>query len=368
MFKLRVIQAEEGDCLVLLYGSAAAPRFALVDGGPSQIWEQHLSGELAAIAAAGGSLDLVVLSHVDTDHAIGLLDFLAEARADRQAGGQGILPIGELWHNQFDATLDTNGTIEPRLRNIVQTLGASGVAMRLASAELATVEHGSKLTTAARLLGLPIIPAFAGNLILAPGPGPLAFDNLTLQVVGPTQTNLDALQGAWETWLAAQEKRLGRGDVQLAAFADKSIPNLSSIQLLAEADGKTMLLTGDGRGDHLLSALEDGGHLTDGRFHVDLLKLPHHGSDRNVTRGFFEKVTADIYVISANGRHGNPDLATLEWIVEAAADEGRQIQLFLTNETADVRRFVQSFPPAQFGYVLNTMPAGQSSMDVELAP
>jgi hypothetical protein len=39
----------------------------------------------------------------------------------------------------------------------------------------------------------------------------------------------------------------------IAAMADRSIPNLSSIMILAEADeGKKILFTGDGRGDHLL--------------------------------------------------------------------------------------------------------------------
>ena len=60
----------------------------------------------------------------------------------------------------------------------------------------------------------------------------------------------------------------------------------------------------------------------EGTFHVDVLKVMHHGSDRNATKTFFKRVTADTYVLSANGNPDNPDLATLIWIVESAKNAG----------------------------------------------
>jgi hypothetical protein len=65
------------------------------------------------------------------------------------------------------------------------------------------------------------------------------------------------------------------------------------------------------------------------KIHVDLLKLPHHGSNRNVRQGFFQRVSADHYVISANGRDGNPESETLEWIFAARGQE--PFTLWLTN-------------------------------------
>ena len=43
-----------------------------------------------------------------------------------------------------------------------------------------------------------------------------------------------------------------------------------------------MLLTGDARGDDVLAGLREAGLLRRSPLHVDVLKLPHHGSDRNV--------------------------------------------------------------------------------------
>ena len=50
---------------------------------------------------------------------------------------------------------------------------------------------------------------------------------------------------------------------------------------------------------------------------MDILKVPHHGSDNNMETGFFEKVTADHYVFSGDGEHGNPERATLEMLLDA---------------------------------------------------
>src|SRR4029453_3859062 len=69
----------------------------------------------------------------------------------------------------------------------------------------------------------------------------------------------------------------------LAAYVDKSVPNLSSIVVLAKIGGKSIFLTGDARGDKILAGLElvklvkKGGQLR-----VNILKVPHHGSSNNL--------------------------------------------------------------------------------------
>jgi hypothetical protein len=192
--------------------------------------------------------------------------------------------------------------------------------------------------------------------------------DLELTVVGPTRANLEALEREWEEWLAAREEAVASNDPQLLANSDRSVPNLSSIQLLARCEGRTLLLTGDGRSDHLLDGLGRAGLLdAAGRLHVDVLKLPHHGSDRNVTRTFFRRVTADRYVVSADGKHDNPDLATLIWLVEAAGEAGRRVEILCTNRTASTDKLQQEYPPGEHGYRLRFLPRHQHALAVELA-
>ena len=137
---------------------------------------------------------------------------------------------------------------------------------------------------------------------------------------------------------------------QAAEYLDESVYNLSSIVVLARSGGKTMLLTGDARGDYILESLEAVGLLKQEKsMSVDVLKMPHHGSDRNVETGFFRQVTADHYVISGNGEFGNPEVATLKMISEARGKA--EFALYLTNQDGknNLGKRLQEFFAAEKG-------------------
>jgi len=357
---LRVVEAQEGDCLLVRHGPPESPRALLCDGGTSKTFDPHL---LAALEAMGTSiLDAVILSHTDNDHVLGLLDLFAWLR-DRPQGDRLPLRIEDLWINEFDGG---RGRIEGRLASLLEGLAAQSRSMAAAAASLSGIREGHRLRVLAVQLNVPVNGRTGGKPFLASSAHRFSVQGLAVRVVGPTRANLDALEEQWLAWLEKQEARVAKGELDLAAMSDRSVPNLSSMQLLVEAEGKAMLLTGDSRGDHLLQALEEAGLLArDGSLEVDLLKVPHHGSDRNATRRFFERVKARTYVISANGKHGNPDLSVLQWIVESRA--GDHITLVLTNRTPSVDRLEQAFPPVRHGYSLRIRPPAENFVDVELS-
>lgn len=364
MFSLRVVQARFGDCLILEFGSASAPRYLLVDGGPPGNYVPHLKPELDRIAEGGGRLELAVLSHVDNDHVVGLLDLLSELREQRVNRQPETIGIKALWHNSFERSIDRSGALAGRLRALsaIEAMEQTGIAV-------AGIAEGAQLRLAAQALELPVNAGFPNELVCVDdAPAHVPYDNLSLRIVGPTRANLDNLLEEWEQWLEEHEDAVATGDPSVAATADRSIPNLSSIMVLAEADGKRLLLTGDGRGDHLLSGLEQADLLDPhGAMHVDVLKVAHHGSDRNATRAFFAMVSADTYVISADGTYGNPDLATMIWIVESAHEQSRHFELALTNAPPSVDKLMAEYPPAEYGYKVTLLPPEEHSLLVQLS-
>jgi hypothetical protein len=359
MFNLHIIQAAYGDCLLLEYGTNAK-RYILIDGGPPDTFRIHLHPVLTQIVNSGGALDLVVLSHVDTDHVTGLLDYLSELRTANHG-----LPVPQgLWHNTFTATVDPNGVIQPRLAGLITPTRAN--IMSVSGLAVQGIKEGANLRTIALALPIPINKGFSGNLISVDNAmGSRTFGSLEIRIVGPTQVNLNELENEWIGWLNTHENSILSNDPFVMANSDRSVPNLSSIMFLAKADSRTMLFTGDGRSDHLLTGLSQAGLLNaNGQMHVNVLKLPHHGSNRNVTRTFFRKITADIYVASANGRDGNPDLATLIWIIEAAKDQQRQIEIVFTNRTPSVEKLIEEYPQNQYGYSIQVLAADQHVISV----
>ncbi len=369
MLRLHVFQAEFGDCLMLEYGAAAKPKYLLIDGGPSGTYEKHLQPILKKTFPRRGRLELVMLSHVDNDHVTGLLDLFAELRQAKDAGRKNTISVGGLWHNAFSQTIDPKEEIHPRLRDLLAAAKSAGMTMEATDFTLEGILEGHQLRLAALALGVPLNPGFAEGVIRAEtAPQKIQMDGLSLRVVGPTQKNLENLRKTWLKWLDKNEARLQIATQAAAIKADTSIPNLSSIMVLAEESGKKLLLTGDGRGSDLLQGLKQAKLLdAQGRLHVDVLKMPHHGSARNITRQFLEAVTADRYVISANGMYGNPDYAALAWVVEAARDQGRKIEIVLTNETPSSKKLLKTFDPHTCGYSLTIMDKQANERVVEIA-
>ena len=367
MFTLHAVQAQFGDCLILEFGTAAKPRYILIDGGPPGNFDADADNAIKKIVGAGGKLELVVLSHIDNDHVVGLLDLFAALEEDDANNRSRRVSVGGLWHNAFGKIIDPDGEITQRLQNLMAMAGAANVAMPLATDAFLGVKEGNRLRILAKKLDIKTNKNFQKDLIqIETAKKSIKIGTLTLRVVGPNQTNLDELRKDWLKWLKKMEDKMASNPSQ-AAMDDDSVPNLSSIVLLAEANGKTALLTGDARGDHIIDGLKTAKLLKNDRLHVNLLKVQHHGSDRNATRKFFDTITADTYVISANGKYGNPDLPTLKWIVEAAHDVGRKIEIVLTNETPAVKKIRQSHNPAAFGYKLTIKPKTKHSIAVALA-
>ena len=204
---------------------------------------------------------------------------------------------------------------------------------------LASIKQGHQLRGDAEVLGFARNPEFDGRLILAGAEEFTIADGVTFTVAGPMQPELLALQQKHDEFLREQRERPRSGESALAAYVDKSVPNLSSIVVLAKSGRKRMLLTGDARGDKILQGLELAGALAPGAaMHVDVLKVPHHGSTNNLDRDFFTRITADHYVLSGNGQHGNPERETFAMLLEARGSDPFELHLTYPIEEIDAAR------------------------------
>jgi hypothetical protein len=87
----------------------------------------------------------------------------------------------------------------------------------------------------------------------------------------------------------------------------------------------------------VMRGLQDAGVLTGATAHFDVLKVPHHGSDRNVTVDFFRRLPADHYIVSGNGKHGNPELETLRMLAEARGAAPYTVHFTLPRRRAATR-------------------------------
>ncbi|HEV7889830.1 MAG TPA: hypothetical protein VGP08_04285 [Pyrinomonadaceae bacterium] len=338
VFTLEALNAQFGDALLLHYGDADAPKLIVIDAGPEGVYANSVRPRLEQLRGDSDEplpIELLMVSHIDSDHVTGVValsrDMLAAIDNDEPAP----YDVLKLWHNSFDDILGNKDAGFAALDAAVNASSAGDGTFpagfhlnEQAAAIVANVPEGRELKRNAVRLGI-FVNEEPGKLLMAPAQGRFDVDmgdGLTLTVVGPSKPRLDALQKEWDAKL--EHFGLGIPASESAATLDNSPPNLSSIVVLAEADGKRILLTGDARGDFVIDGLRSAGMLDDeGKIHVDILKLPHHGSKRNVPPDFFSTVTADHYVISANGKNDNPDIPTLKMISTARTDDDFTIHL-----------------------------------------
>jgi hypothetical protein len=351
IFSFEIRRARKGDCALLHFGTKSDPGLALIDGGPSLVYKPHLKPRLAQIRSARTHdssaplpVDLLIVSHIDDDHIHGILEVSKELVSAQQSHEPLPLKVLSLWHNSFDDIIgnDPNELVAAvsasfgaaSLTGGVDTEGLDPAAAKV----LASVDQGFRLRDDARSLQWPVNPDFDGKLVqAAPTSKPLG-KGLTITVAGPMKPELQQLQKDHDVFLKKQ-KSAKKTKTALAAFTDTSVANLSSLVLLAQVGQRRILLTGDARGDKILKGLELVGLLKKGgKIHVDIFKMPHHGSDRNIDPVLFRRVTADHYVFSGNGEHGNPERATLQMLLDERQDEEVTIHLTYPPKEVDVDR------------------------------
>lgn len=365
--KLTLFPADKGDCL-LLTGSRGER--VLIDGGMSASFAEGPAQALAKLKR----LDVVCVSHIDQDHISGILrmmDDLVAWRVHRYQVETGNgdheppavpepPPIGEIWHNAFHEQVGKNsGAIEETLAatSAVLSGGDTRKIQDLAQSHrdlAASVREAIQLSRRIdeATLNIPLNrPAKGGLLFAREEPTIVRLGRMTITVIGPFEEDLRNLRDDWNEWLGKNraalaeiekeardvagrvatteiQRTVGVALVQARILGDRrrvTVPNLASIMLLVEENGRLLLLTGDGHGDDVLKGLEQAGRLDEGGgTHVDVLKVQHHGSEHNIDAEFCRSVTADHYVFCANGAHENPDLAVIDAVINSRVGSSKE--------------------------------------------
>jgi beta-lactamase superfamily II metal-dependent hydrolase len=304
--KLSVFPAGDGDCLLLSY-SQGPEKYVLIDGGRKGAY-RTLSPRLREIAAGGGRIEVMVLTHIDADHIEGLLAMIED---------EPYIPVDEVWFNGFEQ---------------LSTVRAQGPG------------QGDKFSAALKSRRIEINARFGHSAIVVPDLGGLSAvqlpGGLNITVISPDRRRLDDLQTSWSKWrdreaeeaVVAKAPKVSELEVfgrkpmpeiidveKLAAgieHVDDEVPNGSSIAFVAEFGGKRVLFGADAHPDLILANIERvKARMPD--FAIDLYKVSHHGSIGNTTRALAEALDCGRFVISSNGaRHGHPDPEAIAKLVK----------------------------------------------------
>ena len=174
-FRLSVLPAGDGDCLLLTYGDGGRNRHVLIDGGRAGAYS-HLRKRLVAIRDAGEELGLFVLTHIDADHIEGALEMGRDLE----------LPIEptRLWYNGYD---------------------------QMAGIQPFSVAQGDEYSRLIKERQWPLNADFGGGAVCVEArPDPFDVDGLAITILSPNAAKLASLRSKWDAWRSSDRPRAAR--------------------------------------------------------------------------------------------------------------------------------------------------------------
>lgn len=356
MIQVEMFPANRGDCFLITL--VEDDYRILIDGGISQTYENYLKPRLLQLAEEGKVIDLLIVTHVDDDHIGGIIALLKENGTSTQAK---VIPIKEVWHNSYrHLSLEKGSKAGFREEKILKDI-ISNRSIR----EQKEKETGEKQISAIRgttLAGLLYKGGYCWNRTFHEGAVCLDMlkeiqitENATIKLLSPTKESIDKLGKYWAGELKKSKydfcfsteayfddafeyyfrflRESPFSEVEIASsvvkeetlkqMIEKEMPrdvsptNNSSIAFLLTYMGKKMLFMGDLCVDCLGNEEQEK---------LDLIKVPHHGSGRNISMDFLKKYRAHYYLISTDGSiHRHPDAAVIAKIIAVNCEERKQI-------------------------------------------
>ncbi len=309
MLQLTAFDAGNGDALLVEVPESGGSWLALIDGGVGRTFQDRVAPYLESRDKGHSpnnptGLDLVVCTHIDSDHITGLLALVETAQP---TGTEAAWWPSTVWHNSFEDIVSHQSTHASRAQSL---------------AAIASVPQGERLRRRLREKGIPL-NAPDGQFIRAPRV--YRSGSVHIDVLAPDDAAIEKLRSYW------RKKGSKVRPLVQEVKPDDSQTNLASVVLHVSQGGHKLLLTGDQVASSIIEGLDAGGfgHLARPH-HVDVMQIPHHGSRRNSSLALYKRVTARHYLVSASGKQEKPHPDVADQIAEAR--RGHSFDVWLTNE------------------------------------
>jgi len=316
MINIKFLPAENGDCILILTDNFNI----LIDGGMGRTYHRRLRDELEELE----QIDLVVLTHIDEDHILGLIELFKDKEIRpkvKKVWFNSLAKLSELFGDKYDKTKeylidsDTDKNVSYKQGESLESL-LDGI-----DYELVYLEKQKVYT----------------------------FKDLELQILSP---NIRHLENLYNHWSEDKEKRDEKESKNInnsmelsesieALYAkkfenDTRRANKSSIAFNLKYNQKNYLFLADANMSTVRESLikdHDTKHL-----YAEMVKISHHGSRKNTNQKFLDVVSSHKFVISTNGAfHNHPDKEVLSRIIKNPKRDDREIEFLFNYEEDDYK-------------------------------
>ncbi|MEB8103652.1 MBL fold metallo-hydrolase [Staphylococcus xylosus] len=356
MINVKMYPAENGDCFLISFGEEKR-KHILIDCGYADTYHNYLKEDLLKVKKRCEKINLFIVSHIDEDHILGAIAFIEDNNNSR------FIEVEEVWYNCYRhlQVKKNQGDISNREKRILQreiTLGESYV-KRESSSEISkseiSVKQGSTLGALLLAGGYKWNTSFEGSAVSHDNIEKIKIDDISINILSPNTEKLEKLKKKWlkeltdRKWnfhitenhlfddafefmmLMNVESKIDIIEISLDEIQtikpveklieekvnlDSSPTNGSSIAISINYEKRNLLFLADGHPDILEENIYNLGIEK-----FDLIKVPHHGSKKNMTLELSKVLKSDKYLISTNGKiHTHPDIETIAKLIYTHKD------------------------------------------------
>lgn len=347
MINLKILPASYGDCFLLTIKDKKENINILIDGGLSSTYKNYLKKLLKELGDKGEKLNLVINTHIDSDHIKGLISFLKENNKDK------FIEIEDFWFNGLEQIISNYPIMGSELhdedKKIIEDILRKGYEDEFKQEKEISSKEGVSLSGLIEYGGYNHNKV-NGNKAITDTLGEVGLsENISIKVLAPNKQDLEKLQKKWfdelnsknfyftipksEKLVTSFEFLISRlknyyepfknkissdEDINLylseLEAEDTSVVNGSSIAFVLEVYDKKFLFLGDAiiKDSEKCKIIQNLVNEYGDNLEFEMIKLPHHGSSCNITKDFINLINAKEYIVSTSSeRYGHPDLDVL---------------------------------------------------------
>lgn len=370
---ITMFPAENGDAFLISMTLENSSFHMLVDAGYKKTFNNHIKNKLIEIRKNGGCLDLLVVTHIDSDHISGVIGLFEQNGSIQNPE---IIQINEIWYNSYRHLISLSNSLKPSLNyrdqsciNAIEAQGYKQNEVVDKNTEI-SAEQGLSLAKLIDQYGCPWNKRFSGLAVSNEKLTKVVFsDNIQLILLSPSKEKLDQLEKFWRDELGEkgflasellanstfeksfeflcsheyESSERDTGDISSESLdveqlsqeefkEDERAANGSSIGFVLEYYDKKFLFLGDAHPALIESSLKN--YYKENCIWFDLIKISHHGSKQNTSQSLLNIIDSDIFLISTKGNtHNHPDSVTIAKIINRPSVKKRRLYFNYQNKT-----------------------------------
>lgn len=346
---IQMLPAGSGDCIYIEFTNANFRM--LIDGGYVKTYQDFLKNFLIKLKKDGKRLNLVIVTHVDDDHINGIKALLRENGTSENPN---IIGINEIWFNGLNQCI-ANRKMEQKM-DLQTEIILEDMAPEIIIMQDENREENISYVSGSDLTELIQSGKYAWNFSVENGMVTnnqvVKFGDVKIMILNPKPKILTRMG---ESWIKELKDKLRKVDVSQnklydAAFegfylneepdldvyeenisytdaeadwtkqyienrkkeeVDPKLTNCSSIAFLIEYKGLELLFPGDCPIQYFEDKLPD---------EIEVIKLPHHGSAKNISVEFIKNKKVKYYLLSTDGtKHNHPAKSVIGNIIANSA-------------------------------------------------